>query len=128
MQLLRVGAMVVATVAPTAHDRWEAHAEGRVIHFETTDGFNALVRCSKWAFSRVGAPNWLQAAITALQMNPDQLEEVRRIRIERGGSPNVRDVELFHRHDLFEEFLTHIKLDHILAESQDLRDLAFRIY
>ena len=103
MELLRVGAMVVASVAPTAHDRWEAHAEGRTIHFEATDGFNALVRCTKWVFSRAETPGWLQTAINALQMNQVQLEEVRRIRIEQGGAPNIRDVELFPRHELFEE-------------------------
>ena len=120
--------MVVASVAPTAHDRWEAHAEGRTIHFEATDGFNALVRCTKWVFSRAETPGWLQTAINALQMNQVQLEEVRRIRIEQGGAPNIRDVELFPRHELFEEFLTPVCLDHVVAESSSLRDLAFRLY
>lgn len=128
MELLNVGAMVVATVAPTAHDRWEAYAEGRVIHFETTAGFNALVRCTKWVYSRVEPPLWLKTAVAALQMDYEQLEEVRRIRIEQGGTPNIRDIELFARHDLFEEFLTPVQLDHIIAESEDLRDLAFRLY
>ena len=128
MELLKVGAMVIATVAPTAHDRWEARAEGRVIHFESTGGFDALMRCVKWVFSRVEPPQWLQTAITALKMNQEQLEEVRRRRIEQGGAANIRDLELFPRHALFEEFLTPVQLDHIVAESATLRDLAFRLY
>jgi len=128
MEILNVGAMVIATVAPTAHDRWEAHAEGRVIHFETTDGLDALVRCTKWAFPRTEPPRWLRLAISALQMGPGRLEEVRQTRVEQDGEPNIRDNELFPREYLFEEFLAHVQLDHIIAQSFDLRGLTFRLY
>jgi|TARA_B100000482_G_C12417717_1_gene223803 hypothetical protein len=128
MELLHVGAMVIATVTPTAHDRWEAQAEGRIIHFETTDGLQALIRCTKWVFSRTEAPTWLHSAISALEMGPDQLEHVRRLRIEQNGEPNIRDIELFPREELFEEFVSPIQLDHVVAESPSLRDLAFRLY
>ena len=128
MEILNVGAMVIATVAPTAHDRWEAQAEGRVIHFETTDGLDALVRCTKWVFSRSEPPNWLHLAISALQMGPERLEAVRQMRIEQSGEPNIRDNELFPRDCLFEEFLAPVQLDHIVAQSTDLRGLTFRLY
>ena len=128
MELLHVGAMVIAAVAPTAHDRWEAQAEGRMIHFDTTDGLKALVRCTKWVFPRAQTPVWLHTAISALQMGSGELEEVRQMRIEQSGEPNIRDNEFFARAELFEEFLVPVQLDHVVAESTSLRDLAFRLY
>ena len=42
LEILNVGAMVLASVAPSASGRWEAQAEGRTLHFEKTAGLQAL--------------------------------------------------------------------------------------
>ena len=69
MKLLKVGSMVLATIAPTAHERWEAFAEGRALHFENAGGLRALTRGVKWAFAHTKPPKWLQTVIASLQMN-----------------------------------------------------------
>ena len=73
MELLRVGAMVVATVAPTAIDRWEAQAEGRILQFDEARGLDALDRCAKWGFARTEPPKWLLSAISSLRILPAEL-------------------------------------------------------
>mmetsp|Transcript_26763 Transcript_26763/g.80244 ORF Transcript_26763/g.80244 Transcript_26763/m.80244 type:complete len:143 (-) Transcript_26763:146-574(-) len=119
------GAMVLSTVAPKAHQRWEAKAEGRSIHFEEAGGLDALVHCTKWAFSRVQPPEWLPSAITALKVESDPVDQLHLAHLD---SSNPQDVELYSRHELFEELLVSIEVDHIAAGSLELRSLAFRLY
>mmetsp|Transcript_6402 Transcript_6402/g.20192 ORF Transcript_6402/g.20192 Transcript_6402/m.20192 type:complete len:262 (-) Transcript_6402:77-862(-) len=125
MELLTVGAMVIASVAPGVRSRCEALTEGRLLYFEQTSGLDALIRCAKWAYSRSEPPCWLKEAVTTLQMSHAQLhKEVQdsKPRLSKG------DNELFSRKFLFEEVLAHIHLDHVVTHSQDLGDLGFRVY
>lgn len=121
IQLLRAGAMVLATIAPSCHDRSEARAEGRVLHFEHVGGLHSLVRCAKWAFSREQVPGWLQAAILSLRTDTSHAS------MRQSRSKHIC-LELIPRHEFFEEFLVHVELDHIVSESLDLQNLAFRLY
>merc|ERR1712070_590518 len=119
-ELLRVGAMVVATVAPTARDRWEAQAEGRILQFDEETGLNALNRCAKWGFARTEPPKWLHSAISSLRMLPaDFTCEM---------SKAKRNAECYTRIKLFEENLATTQLDHIVTHSLDLRELVCRLY
>jgi len=131
MKLLKVGSMVLATIAPTAHERWEAFAEGRALHFENAGGLRALTRGVKWAFAHTKPPKWLQTVIASLQMNSIHLEEAygkSGKSLKQVDSPCLRGTELFPRHELFEELLVYNQLDHIMSTSQDLHSLAFRLY
>mmetsp|Transcript_32063 Transcript_32063/g.99030 ORF Transcript_32063/g.99030 Transcript_32063/m.99030 type:complete len:139 (+) Transcript_32063:2037-2453(+) len=121
MEILKAGAMVLAVIAPTSHDRWEAHAEGRVLHFESAGGLNCLMRCAKWAFPREKLPSWLAAAIVPLEMDSVRLAEINVMRAKQAGLPNTT-MEVFSRHLVFEELLVHVQLDHIISESHDRRD------
>jgi len=128
LEILNVGAMVLASVAPSASGRWEAQAEGRTLHFEKTAGLQALVRCEKWVFSNSSSPHWLHQAISALQMSPIQLDEVQATHQSSSGKLSAHDLELFPQEYLFEEVLALTTLDHIVTNSPDLRNLAFRLY
>merc|ERR1712087_853966 len=108
METLKAGAMVLAMVAPTSYDRWEAHAEGRVLHFEVADGLDCLMRCVKWAFPREKTPGWLAAAIMPLQMDSVRLGEISRARTKQAALPNI-SMEMFTRHVVFEEVLVHVR-------------------
>lgn len=128
LEILSVGAMVLASVAPTASGRWEAQAEGRTLHFEKTAGLSALVRCAKWVFFGSSSPHWLQQAIFALQMSPIELDEAHAAHRCTPGKLNSHNLELFPQEYLFEEVLALTTLDHIVTNSPDLRDLVFRLY
>lgn len=126
MELLTVGAMAIASVAPTALDRWEALSEGRLLYFEQTSGLDALVRCAKWNFSRSEPPRWLEGTIRTLQMSRSQIQQLahpRRDELDHDGN-----TELFTREVLFEEVLAPIRSDHITSHSLELRDLVYRLF
>lgn len=61
-------------------------------------------------------------------MSPIQLDEVQATHQSSSGKLSAHDLELFPQEYLFEEVLALTTLDHIVTNSPDLRNLAFRLY
>jgi len=72
MEVLRAGAMVVASLVPPPAAKKRLLCEGRTVPVEDAGGREALVRCRQWVYGRKEPPGWLLTALATCAVTEDQ--------------------------------------------------------